>query len=159
VTATRFTTVLIAGVVGLVAGVGVDTVLARMGQPLVHPPTTLAVALVLIGVIVVAAAWPVRRQVRGGRRVNPFTAARIVVLAQAVALSGALVGGFGLGLFGYLTVVSNAPLGSITWSTLATTVGGIALLVGGLVAERMCRVPPEDDDDRDDDRPGTATPA
>lgn len=136
----------------------VETALAASGRPVLIPPFTLAVALVLIGVIIVAMAWPVRRVARGDRtrRVDPFYATRVVVLAKASSLGGALLAGGGLGIAGYLLSRSVLPpVGSVTMA-VATAIGGVLLLVGGLVAEHWCRIPPEDDDKHRDD-PRTVT--
>ena len=135
----------------------VETALATSGRPVIIPPFTLAVALVLIGVIIVAMAWPVRKVARGDRtrRVDPFYATRVVVLAKASSLGGALLAGAGLGIAGYLLSRSVLPaVGSVTMS-IATAVGAIILLVGGIVAENWCTIPPDDDDKK---RPGTPDP-
>jgi Na+/melibiose symporter-like transporter len=126
----------------------VETALAASGQPVLIPPFTLAVALVLIGAIIVAMAWPVRRVARGDRtrRVDPFFAARVVLLAKASSLGGALLAGAGLGIAGYLLSRSVIPaVGSVTMG-IATAVGAILLLAAGLVAEHWCTIPPDDDD-------------
>lgn len=131
----------------------VETALAASGRPVLIPPFTLAVALVLIGVIIVAMAWPVRRVARGDRtrRVDPFYAARVVLLAKASSLGGALLTGGGIGIAGYLLSRSVLPaVGSVTMG-VATAAGAVLLLVAGLVAEHWCAIPPEDDDAK---RPG-----
>lgn len=132
----------------------VETALAASGRPVLIPPFTLALALVLIGVIIVIMAWPVRRVARGdrSRRVDPFYAARVVLLAKASSLGGALLAGGGIGIAGYLLSRSVLPaVGSVTMG-VATAVGAILLLVAGLIAEYWCTIPPEDDDTK---RPGT----
>ena len=137
----------------------VETALAASGRPVIIPPFTLAVALVLIGVIIVVMAWPVRRVARGDRtkRVDPFYATRVVMLAKASSLGGALLAGAGLGIAGYLLSRSVLPpVGSVTMA-IATAVGAVLLLVGGLVAEHWCMIPP-DDDSPDKKRPGTPDP-
>ena len=135
----------------------IETALAATGRPVLIPPVTLAVALVLIGVIIVAMAWPVRRVARGNRtaRVDPFYATRVVMLAKASSLGGALLAGAGLGIVGYLLTRSVLPpVGSVTMA-VTTAVGGALLLVGGLVAEHWCAIPPDDDQKK---RNGTPDP-
>ena len=125
-----------------------ETALAASGQPVLIPPFTLAVAIVLIGAVVVVMALPVRRVSRGApnARIDPFYATRVVMLAKASSLSGALLAGGGLGIAGYLLSRSVLPgVGSITMA-FATAVGATLLLVAGLVAEHMCTIPPDDDD-------------
>ena len=132
---------------GGVAAWLLETVLAASGRAVLLPPVTLAVALVLIGGIVVIMALPVRRVSRRvqGAKVDPFYATRVVMLAKACSLSGALLAGAGLGVAFYLLGRSVLPgVGSITMA-FACAAGAILLLVAGLVAEYMCAIPPEDD--------------
>ncbi len=128
-----------------------ETALTATGRPIVIPPVTLALALGLIGAIVIVMALPVRRVARRveGARVDPFYATRVVMLAKASSLSGALLGGAGLGITAYLLGRSVIPgVGSVTLA-LASTAGAVVLLVAGLVAEHMCTIPPDDDDPRE----------
>ena len=69
---------------------------AGAGVAVFIPPLTLPITLVVIAVIVVAFAVPIRRaRTRGTstRRIDPFQAMRVVVLAKACSLSGALLTG------------------------------------------------------------------
>jgi O-antigen ligase len=132
-----------------------ETALASSGRPILIPPFTLSVALILIGAIIVVMAVPVRRVSRGvaNARIDPFYATRVVMLAKASSLSGALLGGGGIGIVGYLLSRSVLPAaGSVTMG-LATALGAILLLVAGLVAEHWCFIPPDDDEKQDDGRP------
>lgn len=128
----------------------IETALTATGRPVVIPPFTLAVALLLIGVIIVVMALPVRKVSRGvvGARVDPFYATRVVMLAKASALGGALLGGGGLGIVGYLLSRSVLPAAGSVAMAVTTAVGALLLLVAGLIAEHMCRIPPEDDEKR-----------
>ena len=137
------------------AGWLLETALVASGRAAVIPPVTLAVALVLIGVLVVAMALPVRRVSRrvAGAKVDPFYATRVVMLAKASALSGALLAGFALAIIFYLLSRPVVPaVGSITMAA-ATAVGAVLVMVAGLVAEHMCAIPPDDDDRPDNGRP------
>lgn len=151
VTRTSPVTLVLLAVFG--AGVAwlLETVMVATGRPLVNPPITLGVALLMIGVIVVTMALPVYKvaRKRPNARIDPFYATRVVVLAKASSLSGALLTGVGLGITGFLLTRSVVPgVGSITMA-LVTAGGAVALLVAGLVAEYMCTIPPEDDDKPD----------
>lgn len=125
----------------------VETVMVASGQAVIVPPLTLGLALLLIGVIIVIMALPVRRVTRGEQKahIDPFYATRVVVLAKASSLSGAILAGAGLGIIGFLITRSVVPLGSVTVA-LTTAIGAIILLVAGLVAESMCAIPPADDE-------------
>ena len=130
-----------------------ENALAASGRAVLIPPFTIGVALVAIAVIVIVMALPVRRVARRvpGARVDPFYATRVVTLAKATSLSGALLGGAGLAILGYLATRAVVPALASVSMALALTVGAIVLLVAGLVAEHMCALPPEDDE-----RPTTA---
>lgn len=132
---------------GVIIGYLLDMALASAGRPVFVPPATLAVALVLIGAIVVALAWPVRRAVKDDKvnRIDPFYATRVVVLAKASSLAGALLGGAGLGIMLYLLSRAVVPgVGSVLLAG-STAVGAVVLMVAALIAERMCALPPIDD--------------
>ena len=133
---------------GGAVGFGVQTVLAAMSMAKIRPEYTLAVSLAVIAALVVVLAVPVRRAVRGrlGRRIDPFYATRVVLLAKACSIAGALLGGGGVGLLVDL-LLRGAPTGDTLARILVCLGGAVVLLVGGLVAEYLCRVPPRDDDD------------
>lgn len=142
------------GVLGAVAGWFLQTALLAAGRPLLVPPFTLGAALALIGVIVVALALPIWRFVRGTvkGKVDPFYATRVVVLAKASSLTGSLLGGATAAIVVFLLSRSVVPpLGSMAMA-IASLVGSVVLLAGGLVAEKMCTLPPHEDGAT---RPGT----
>lgn len=158
-TRTRPITVVLFAVLGAAAGWLLEVALVAMGSPAVVPPVTFALALVVIGALVVAFALPVRSAVRDreNHHVDPFYATRVVVLAKASAAAGALLGGATLAIVIFLLTRSVvAGVGSV-FTAIAAVVGGIALLVGGLIAERMCSIPPHDGDDGDEN-PVTTRP-
>ena len=137
---------LLLAVIGGAAMWFIETALAASGRAVVIPPVTLGVALLLIGVIIVVMALPVRKVSRGiaNARVDPFYATRVLMLAKASSLSGALLGGAGLGIVGYLLSRSVVAGPSAVTMSVITAVGAILLLVAGLVAEHMCSIPPDD---------------
>jgi hypothetical protein len=148
VTRTRPSILVLLAVLGGGAGWFLETALVASGRPTFIPPITLAAALALIGVIVVLLALPVYRVVRGTAktRVDPFYATRAVVLAKASSLTGTLLGGAALAITIFLLTRSVIPpVGSVALA-VATTVAGVMLLAGGLIAEKMCTLPPSDDD-------------
>lgn len=134
------------------AGYGFDHLLTVTGRATFTPSIFLPVLLVLLGGACLLLAWPVRRSVRGGTRVDPFRAARASTLAQASSLLGAILAGFGLGLLGYLsTRPVPAPVGS-TVAMVALVVGALVLIGAALLAEQFCTLP-KDSDDREPDDP------
>ena len=143
-------------VTGVIAAAGawmLQLGLAASGRPVLVPPLTLPLALAAIGAIVVALAVPIRRMTRGSGQgpVDPFFATRVVMLAKASALSGALITGVALGWLVHLLTRSVVPATGSLAPSIAAIVGAAVLLVCGLVAEFMCRIPPRDDEDDDDE--------
>ncbi|MCU1546221.1 MAG: hypothetical protein JWP30_1321 [Homoserinimonas sp.] len=145
---TQATTLLIVAVIGVVAGALLQAGLAASGRPGITPPVTLGIVLAVLGVVLVVLAWPIRKVIKGTAtsRVDPFYATRVVVLAKASAISGALLAGVALGLIAYLLTRSVLTVEPIGYS-VATLAGAVILVVGALIAEFWCRIPPEDDSD------------
>lgn len=137
------------GVIGVAGGIFVQVALAGSGQPGIKPPLTLAVGLAVIGVIDIALAWPIRTVAKGGTksRVDPFYATRVVVLAKASSMSGALLTGAAAGFVAYFLSRSVPAVGSVGFS-IATLAGAVVLMVCGLIAEHMCTLPPDEGDEK-----------
>lgn len=156
---TGFTTLVVFAAIGGAAGWLLEIALAATGSAVIVPPGSFAFALAVLGVLAIAFAIPVRKTVRDREhnRVDPFYAARIAVLAKASTITGALLSGASAGVLVFLLTRSVVPpVGSIVMA-IATVVGALALLAGGLVAEYMCSIPP-DDGDNQDDGPAAARP-
>ncbi len=139
-------------VVGTVVGFLLQIGLAAASLPKVRPEYTLAVTLGLIALVIVALAVPVYRATHGPLRqpVDAFYATRVVVLAKASSLAGSLLTGLGLGFTIEVLVRPAGSNGDFIARVLASFGAAVLLLAAGLVAEFLCRVPP---DDRDDDHP------
>jgi hypothetical protein len=157
---TRPSTLISVAVVAAVAGFALDAALASRRLSVLAMSPALGLTLIGIGIALVIMATPVRRHVKGTatRRVDPLYATRVVVLAKASSIAGALFGAFSLGLLTYLLTRSVvAGLGSTVPCAVAVG-GGVVLTVCALVAERMCIAPPRDDDHDDDHHgPGATT--
>ncbi|QHC57657.1 DUF3180 domain-containing protein [Rathayibacter sp. VKM Ac-2760] len=146
---TRISTLLGLGLVGAVAGFLIDLAIASAGRPVLIPPLTVPLTLVVVAALVLGFAIPIHRATKGTLRrpIDPFRAMRVVVLAKASSLVGALLLGASGGVLVYLLSRPVIPsLGSV-WQDVAAIVGAIVLLVAGLVAEHLCTIPPTDDDD------------
>ncbi|MGV8886387.1 MAG: DUF3180 domain-containing protein [Microbacteriaceae bacterium] len=147
-TPTRIPVLLVLAAIGAAIGWILEAGLVAMGRAIAVPPVTLAVSLALVAVIIVAMAMPVYRVVRGTatKRVDPFYATRVVVLAKASSLAGALLSGGGLAILGFVLSRSIVPAVGSVALTVATAVCAVGMLVAGLVAEKMCTLPPREDD-------------
>ena len=132
---------------GLVVGYLGDLAIVSAGSTALVPPVSLPITLVGVAVLVVALAWPIRRAVKGTAktRIDPFRAMRIAVLAKACSVSGALVTGMGAGIALFLVTRTVLPPAGTVWMAVATAIGAVLLMIGGLVAEYFCTLPPPED--------------
>lgn len=81
-----------------------------------------------------------------GRRMPPLVAARTAALAMAASRTGALIGGFYLGIALGLIGVSDTPTGSASIGAALASVLACAVLVGAaLWLESLCRLRDGDD--------------
>jgi hypothetical protein len=132
---------------GAVVGWLLELAMISAGQPAIVRLETIGIAAGVIGILIVLAALPVFRVVRKvpGARVDPFYATRVVLLAKSSSLAGAIFTGLAAAVLIFLLTRSVIPaLGSISMAVV-TVIGAVVLLVGGLVAENMCILPPDDE--------------
>lgn len=152
---TRISTVVALAAVGAGLGFLVQFALASAGLPKFRPEYVMALSLLFIAGIVLALAVPIRRATRGTvrTRIDPFHATRVVLLAKASSLAGAIVTGAAVGLVVELLTRSGGLNSDSLLRALAVLGGALALVVAGLVGEYLCTVPPDDED------PDPAAPA
>ena len=151
---------LVAVVVAAVTWTAVRFLTGRGGAPL-PVPWSAAMSPAVIGAISVVLAWPVRRWTRGDRTrpLDPLRAARVLVLGRAASRAGAAVVGWYLGQL--LFLLPDLELGSRSDLAVRAGVGiasSVLLVVAGLLVERFCRLPPDDDDPRRPRPPGPRGP-
>jgi hypothetical protein len=144
---------LLTAAIGLAAGFLVDQLLTAGGRSTFNPTATLPILLVLLGGVVILLAIPIRRATRGSTAVavNPFRALRIAMLAKASSIVGAAFAGFagGLALF-FVTRPVTPSVGS--WgAVIATILSGALLVAAGLIAEHLCTIRKDDDDEHPGD--------
>ncbi|WP_129660319.1 DUF3180 domain-containing protein [Rothia halotolerans] len=139
------------GALGLALGAVANSVWDG-GAPLVLPWFSLLVS-VFLGAAALVLAWRVRAHIREPRkrRIDPILASRIVVFAQACAVYGALLTGWGLGALAHeLTLVQYRGATSSLLLIVLNGAVGLAVGVAGAVAESWCKRPPEDPGEADD---------
>ncbi|MER5500427.1 MULTISPECIES: DUF3180 domain-containing protein [unclassified Streptomyces] len=119
-------------------------------------PLAAPIVLAVIAVILLATAFSIRSRLRaqrerrpGAKGVEPLMAARAVVFGQASALVSALVsgmyGGVGVFLLGSLDVPARRD--QAIYAGFAV-LAGIAVVAAALWLERICKLPDDDNDDR-----------
>lgn len=120
-------------------------------------PWSAPVGLVLITALVAALAYTTHQRIQVRKqRIEPQRAVAFLVLGKASALAGAVVAG------GYLAFAvmfvsrfdAAAPRERVIRAAVAT-VAAVALMIAGLLLERSCKVPRDDDDDEDAGRADT----
>ena len=134
------------------AGFLLDHLLTAAGRVTFTPSLLLPVLLLLIAVASLGVAWPVRRSVRSGVRIDPFRALRAATLARASSLVGAIMAGFGAGLLVFLLSRPVEPQVGSTVAMLALIGSAIILVIAALVAEQFCTLPKDPDDSEPRDR-------
>lgn len=136
------------GVVGALLGFGLDQLLTSAGRATFTPSLLLPVLLILLGAADVLFALPIRRAITGAdsRPVDPFRAVRVAMLAKASSIVAAVVAGVALGLLVFLLTRPVAAVGSIV-AVIATLGAALVLLAAALVAEHLCTIRKDDDDE------------
>lgn len=148
----RVRALLLCASIGLAAGAILNGIsVFAGGAELMLPGAAVILALIFGGV-----ALYYGNQVAKFRDVNkrsqvpnmtPIFAARVAVLAQSCALSGALILGWHLALLGFelMLYTQRGAAAPLITALLGLVTGGI-FLGAGLWAENMCKIPPEDGD-------------
>jgi hypothetical protein len=111
--------------------------------PWAQPLTLFLVACILGGT-----AWSTRRTIQQRpRQLSPHQAVNRLVLARACAYVGALAAGAYIGYAVSWRGVNSSDLaGQRAFRSACAGVAGLLIVVGGLLLERACRVPPKDDE-------------
>jgi hypothetical protein len=127
------------------------------GNLLPPVPWTALAGIIALAVAVVVAGLPVRRWQSGRRmaRLDPLVAARTVVLAKAAAYTGAVISGW---YAAQAVVILPDVVGARRTRLLLASLSAIAAIGvagAGLLVQRWCRLPP-DDNDNDDEQVGAA---
>jgi polyferredoxin len=138
--------VLVAAAVTAVSWFALD-LWTRQGGRLPPLPWFTAVAIAVVGAVVAVLGWEVRRSVRGERStpVDPLAAARVVVLAKAAVYGGAVLVGWYAAQALVLIPDVSVTHGQRLLAAGATALAAAVLAGAGLLAQRWCRLPPDDE--------------
>ena len=120
------------------------------GRRVLETPWLAAALLAVMALALVVVAWPMRRYRREGRPVEPLRAARTLSLAQASALTGAIVAGLYAGHA--LALVPDLGFGrhsELALRLALAAAGGVLVALAGHRAQGWCRIR---DEDRSDSR-------
>lgn len=140
-------TLVLFGIVGAGVGFLLQTYRSGVGQPPFSPPFSLPASLLVMSLILIVLARRLKRATDETRTttVNPFHAVRLLAAAWAAQFTGALFAGFGVGLAA--TIIGRvSQLAVQVWAPVGlTALSGAVLVVAGVITERMCRIPPNDE--------------
>lgn len=141
-------TLLLCAIVGAGVGLLTQTYRSSVGLASFSPPLSLAASLCVISVILLVLARRMKKNVADERSntVNPFHAVRLLAAARAAQFTGSIFAGFGAGLFIIIAPRVSQLVAGVWLPMLLTSLMGVVLLIAGIIAERACRIPPEDAD-------------
>ena len=106
--------------------------------------------LIGMAVIVVVTGSRMWRMRQGRTHVEPVVAARVLGLAQASALTGAIVGALYLGqALALAPDYDFAGRGSLAIQMAFAALGGASMIAAGLLVQSWCRIGDDDDEDED----------
>lgn len=143
-------TLLAFAIVGVGAGLLVQSARSARGHGPFVPPLSLPLTLLVMGGVLVVLGVLLRRAVSQSskRAVNPFHAVRLLAGAKSAQFLGALLGAFGGGLALQLLSRSVLPAATV-WVPMVLVLGaGIVLVICGIITESLCKVPPTDQTDQ-----------
>ncbi|WGW10996.1 DUF3180 domain-containing protein [Saxibacter everestensis] len=147
--ATKFRNLLLGALVGAVIGFVVFRILEAAGSQLPGLPVVAIVGMVVLGLALLVFGWPVRRWTSGDRDkpLDPLRAARTLVMAKAASGAGSLIAGWYAGSTAYLLfAVGTAARREQGLQMLIAVLAAVFLVTTGLVVERFCQLPPDDND-------------
>ena len=125
------------------------------GRPAPQVGWVAGLLLLAMALVVAFAGSRMWRMRRGRTHVPPLVAARLLSLAQASALTGAVVGGAYLGqVLLLLPELDLAGRGAVAARQALAGVGGLLVTAAGLLVQRWCRLPPPDEEPGSGARPG-----
>jgi hypothetical protein len=135
-------------VIGLIAGWLFHRVTDTATSLPPQVPWAQPLALFLVAAILLGTAWSTRRTIsQHPGRLSPHQAVNRLVLARACAYVGALAAGVYLGYaISWIGDSSSDMAGQRALRAALAGVAGLVIVVGGLLLERACRVPPKDDE-------------
>ncbi len=137
---------ILTAIAGAAVGWLLQVGLTAEGALTVIPPATLYSVLFILAFGLLLLGRPVRRLVRGKsqRPVDPFYAMRVLVLAKASGITGALLVGAAASFLGYAVSRAGSVAVPAFWPDVLTGIGALALCIAGLIVEWWCSIPPQD---------------
>lgn len=132
------------------AGYLLPQILINSGGSIPISPWSIVITLPLIAIALIIMALPIYRYRRAileiaktksitrPKRLNPFYAVRVVLLAKSIAISGSIFSGWHLGVV-WLQVTSPVIPSSTLQNALAL-IGSLLMTAIALIVERICKI-------------------
>lgn len=139
-----------------IAGFVLATTLVARGLPVPISPNTLLVTLTAISAVLLLLAipiWRYRDQLKKTsktrpKRVDPFYAVRVLLLAKASSIAGAIFIGWHSGVLVY-QLISAVIVQNLVIKTILGILASVALTASAIAAEQICRLPQDPTPDSD----------
>ena len=138
------------------AGYLLPQILINSGGSIPISPWSIVITLPLIAIALVVMAIPIYRyrhavlevaktkSPKRPKRLNPFYAVRVLLLAKSIAISGSIFTGWHLGVV-WLQVTSPVIPSSTLQNALAL-IGSLLMTAIALVVERICKITEDSED-------------
>lgn len=161
---TRILPLVLAAIVTAVGSFSVVRIMVSAGAQVPVSQLSLILTLVSIGVVVLVLAVPMIRYRRAlaaalvaknqiqPKRVDPFYAYRLLLLAKATAISGTLFLGWHFGVLAF-QLASPVVAAALLPQSIGGCIASLFMTVAGLIVERICKLP---DSERADAPKGAA---
>lgn len=138
--------------IGVIAGAIVSQLTAGFGLAFAATDSFLATSLVVIGLGIYGATFPIFRyrnqvekaQAQRVKRPDALLSFRLLVLSRAVMITGLGFVGWHIGQLIWLWFFSIAPTGLVA-PTIVGAAASLLMYLGGLGAEYNCRLPKDPD--------------
>lgn len=147
---TKIMTLLGWAVSATTAGYLLPKFVVNSGGAIPISPLNIIITLPLIGILLLLMAIPMFRyrkaslaRVKDSAKprpmpMNPFYAVRLVLLAKAIAISGAIFAGWHIGVVWLQLTSPIVP--SSTWQNAFALLGAILMTACAIIVERICRI-------------------
>lgn len=152
---TRILTLVLAAIVSAVGAYSIVKIAVSSGLQVPVSQWSLILTLVVIGTVVLILAIPMIRYRRAlqslvtakstakPKRVDPFYAYRLLLLAKATAISGTLFLGWHFGILAY-QFAAPVLAGALLPRSISGCAASVFMAVAGLIVERICKLPDAD---------------
>ncbi len=153
---TKLSFLFLLALIAAVTGYFIAALLVGRGFPVPVSPANLILTLGAIGIVLLALSIPIWRYrsalkdaaVKRPKRVDPFYAVRVLLLAKASAIAGALFAGWHLGVVGY-QLLSPVVVQVLAIQNGLGFLASLALIASAFVTEQICRLPNDPTPDPD----------